>query len=484
MTCIGPQYRAMHAATPIVLFVLSSLASGIRAQDPPASNPLDDDGEPMKLYAVQCSPCHGERGRGDGPAGRFLDPAPRDFTKDQFRLVSTKNGKPSDKDLIEAISAGIPGTAMLPFAHLGPQKVRQLIDVVRAFQRKGLRETLAPHAADEKELEEWVRHDSTPGGTIFPSPAPPDTVDSRARGRLHYQTLCAQCHGPDGRGTIMPRLPDSKDPPVKARDITQGVMKGGIEGKNFFHRIRCGMPGTPMPSVMKGVLGDDGVWDIVHYLNALMPAGAQALHSPQGWRIFVPKIEGELPTQAADERFQKAQAVHIALAPFRADEYTIRGVAVQAVHDGVHVIFRIQYADATSDVPSKQHRLPPDGFAVRVTKYRQPPVLPIPGLPLPLDRAIWLAGAMPPGEDPVFDHVKPRFVNPDRVCISPIGPEHVGSGKFRDRTWTLVMPVKPERAGAIVSGETMGVSFSVFDGSLRRGPLPVSFSTWQTLVFE
>ena len=31
------------------------------------------------VYADRCSSCHGDEGRGDGPAGRSLDPRPRDF---------------------------------------------------------------------------------------------------------------------------------------------------------------------------------------------------------------------------------------------------------------------------------------------------------------------------------------------------------------------------------------------------------------------
>jgi mono/diheme cytochrome c family protein len=32
------------------------------------------------IFARRCATCHGERGRGDGPAGRGLFPPPRDFT--------------------------------------------------------------------------------------------------------------------------------------------------------------------------------------------------------------------------------------------------------------------------------------------------------------------------------------------------------------------------------------------------------------------
>ena len=31
------------------------------------------------IYAQRCAPCHGANGKGDGPAGKILNPPPRDF---------------------------------------------------------------------------------------------------------------------------------------------------------------------------------------------------------------------------------------------------------------------------------------------------------------------------------------------------------------------------------------------------------------------
>src|SRR5262245_41166346 len=63
------------------------------------------------LYVNNCLPCHGEKGDGDGPAAKFLYPRPRNFNEGQFRIVSTANSKPADKDLFLVISRGMPGSA-------------------------------------------------------------------------------------------------------------------------------------------------------------------------------------------------------------------------------------------------------------------------------------------------------------------------------------------------------------------------------------
>jgi mono/diheme cytochrome c family protein len=36
--------------------------------------------EAANIFATRCTPCHGERGRGDGPASAGLVPKPRDFS--------------------------------------------------------------------------------------------------------------------------------------------------------------------------------------------------------------------------------------------------------------------------------------------------------------------------------------------------------------------------------------------------------------------
>jgi mono/diheme cytochrome c family protein len=57
-----------------------------------------------QLYVENCLPCHGEQGRGDGPAGRVLRPRPADL-----RQHTTQH---TEGQLYWWISKGIPGTAM------------------------------------------------------------------------------------------------------------------------------------------------------------------------------------------------------------------------------------------------------------------------------------------------------------------------------------------------------------------------------------
>jgi high-affinity iron transporter len=64
------------------------------------------------LYAARCAACHGVEGRGDGPAGQGLDPAPTNF-HDRARL-----DRRSVYALYSTITLGVRGTAMAGFADL------------------------------------------------------------------------------------------------------------------------------------------------------------------------------------------------------------------------------------------------------------------------------------------------------------------------------------------------------------------------------
>lgn len=65
-------------------------------------------------YKISCAVCHGDSGKGDGPAGASLNPKPRDFVEGQWKK---KNGG-SAKEIFLTIRDGLPGTMMAPFKHI------------------------------------------------------------------------------------------------------------------------------------------------------------------------------------------------------------------------------------------------------------------------------------------------------------------------------------------------------------------------------
>ena len=79
---------------------------------PPAAPPggeaaAGEDGVGAQVYAANCATCHGEQGRGDGPAGAGLQPPPANFTDAEWKYGSDL------ESVVRIIENGVPGTAMI-----------------------------------------------------------------------------------------------------------------------------------------------------------------------------------------------------------------------------------------------------------------------------------------------------------------------------------------------------------------------------------
>jgi mono/diheme cytochrome c family protein len=85
-----------------------------------------DQAEGKKLYVTYCSSCHGDDGKGDGPAARSLPVKPANHTDGAVM------NKFSDKFLFEIIAKGggaVGKSAMMP-GWGGQLKEKQLQDIV------------------------------------------------------------------------------------------------------------------------------------------------------------------------------------------------------------------------------------------------------------------------------------------------------------------------------------------------------------------
>jgi copper transport protein len=130
---VGRRHRALgHAAvalglTGTLLFGGVSLAQAFRKSLPdpvPADSASLDRG---RAEYQRCVACHGVAGRGDGPAGRTLNPRPADFR------VHMAAGH-TDRQLFDWISKGIDGTAMPAFGdQLTEQDRWDVINYIRTF---------------------------------------------------------------------------------------------------------------------------------------------------------------------------------------------------------------------------------------------------------------------------------------------------------------------------------------------------------------
>ena len=92
------------------VLAVAGAAQGVARQQAPSAAVLEIGGV---VYSEQCESCHGAEGKGDGPAARFLDPRPRDFTSGAWMY---SNG--DVESLVALIKTGVDDTGMMPFEEL------------------------------------------------------------------------------------------------------------------------------------------------------------------------------------------------------------------------------------------------------------------------------------------------------------------------------------------------------------------------------
>ena len=97
-----------------------------------ASAEVIAEGKAIFLGKGTCVNCHGKKGDGNGPAGKVLNPGPRNFTNCKFHK------KRKEGELMWVIKNGSPGTGMVPLipATINEEEAWKVIAYERSFCEK------------------------------------------------------------------------------------------------------------------------------------------------------------------------------------------------------------------------------------------------------------------------------------------------------------------------------------------------------------
>ena len=207
-----------------------------------------------EIYEKKCYYCHGINGDGNGSDAPRLDPKPRNFTRNEYKIRSTALGElPTDDDLFRIISSGVEGSAMPFWNSLSAEQRWQVIHYIKTFNNE----------FKEKDSRKAV---SAGGGGD-------STPESIERGKkLFKEAKCFLCHGEDGRadGPITTTLKGKWNLPFKARNLTQSWMfKGGNATEDIFRTVTAGINETPMGSYAD-YLTDEDRWHLSHYVKSII----------------------------------------------------------------------------------------------------------------------------------------------------------------------------------------------------------------------
>ncbi len=241
-----------------IVLILYSLTVGFFMM--PAAEAQDQELERGKtLYNRYCAFCHGKKGDGNGQAGHVLFPKPRDFTDGIFKVRTTPTGDPpTDEDIYNIISYGIPGSSMPSFIETREGDLKAVVKYVKAL-------------ADITE---------EPSRVIVPGTPPAVTPELLVEGKEVYDRMkCWKCHGHEGRGDGPSAFTTKDDwgsiaPP---NPFTRNIYKGGGSPADIYMRFTTGMDGSPMPSY-EDSLSDAERWAVVFYNYTL--AGIDGVKVP------------------------------------------------------------------------------------------------------------------------------------------------------------------------------------------------------------
>ena len=259
------------------------------------SIPADVLNDGHEAYTHYCRACHGDDGKGSGPAAPGMRPPPRDLTTGMYKFGGVAPGElPHDEDLIAIVRNGLDGTPMLPW-DMTDRERHAVIQYVKSF------------------AEVWKA--GTPGTRIVPDAPDPWTGRAGAaveRGKRLYHLMgaemdpaggpplgvyagCITCHPSYVPAAELQALSQRilgkpaelrQDPFRSERKDSEYLVDGAIKVSViptdfYFQRVKngrsleavqrtiaAGVGGTAMP-LWKSSIPDPDLWALAHYVRSL-----------------------------------------------------------------------------------------------------------------------------------------------------------------------------------------------------------------------
>jgi len=335
-------------AAAIAALVAAWVTGPAMAADKP-SGPMPEATEELlekgrTIYFRRCSFCHGLLGDGEGPAAKYLDPRPRDFTLGTFKFRTTKSGElPTDEDLFRTVSRGLPGTAMQAF---DSDLIKNGLSEDERWAVIGYIKTFAVEFEDPD-------LDPVKTGKVIslPDKRAPFNAETIAKGEAVFEKAkCWSCHGKLGRGDGNKEFrKDDWGFPIRIRNVTNPwKIKAGAEVEDIYMRFTTGISGTPMPSFVKS-LNEEDRWNLANYIKSLQHK--QTSHQA----LKVNAVQGELPESPDDAAWDTAEPMDMRMAgqvvaPPHWQNPSIEMVTVQALSNDQDIAFRLTWDDPFNDV--------------------------------------------------------------------------------------------------------------------------------------
>lgn len=224
----------------------------------------------QQIYAKTCSVCHGERGDGVSLARNSLSPSPRDFTNpDSLKL--------SRRDMINTVTYGNDGTAMMPFS--SQYSAGEIAAVVEYIREKfmPIKDGDSHEHGHEESGGKHAAHGHSGADEGMSAPMPNSLVGDVAKGKEFFDHNCADCHGKDGAGDG----PRAYFISPKPRNLTSPKARVELNRPLLFSAIANGVKFREMAAWSK-VLSNQQIADVTEYVfQTFIEPGDPAAHGHQ-----------------------------------------------------------------------------------------------------------------------------------------------------------------------------------------------------------
>ena len=186
----------------------------------------------------------------------------------------------------------------------------------------------------------------------LPDTRAPYNEDSISKGEAVFERAkCWECHGKSGRGDGQKSFDRTDDWgfPIRIRNVTHPwKIKAGSEVEDIYMRFSTGILGTPMPSFVDA-LSEEDRWYLANYIKSLQ-------HERTEHQVLSAlKIEGDLPDDPLDPRWETAAPMDVRLAGQvvgapRWQNPSIDLVTMKAMFNEQSIAFLVFWDDPFQDV--------------------------------------------------------------------------------------------------------------------------------------
>jgi mono/diheme cytochrome c family protein len=229
----------------------------------------------------------------------------------------------------------------------------------------------------------------TSGAELELGTAPPASAELVERGRALYAVSCAPCHGADGRARDVDVQWNEDGTPTRPRDFTAGIFKGGSTREEIVRRLRCGLPGSPMPATELAEPRD--AWALASFVASLVPPGAEERVLQKRARIVAHRVRS-IPGAPSDPAWLGVEPTWLALAPLWWRDERVEGIELRALHDGRRLAVELVWQDASDDHELLGTETFPDLCALQLTAASDPPPFTMGAAGEPVNVWSWKAG--------------------------------------------------------------------------------------------